>query len=186
MSYVHSLTIALQESSLNIICAYETVSDVNAQLKKARMAVDGTHANWWDKAVAMVSTVDTEPSMPRVCARQTHRDNAFAVSPSDYFKKAVTILMLDELCGHLDAKFEKHQQIVVKGLSLIPENIAAHPEKSRLAALAFAEQCQDDLLNGHSLATFSAELNRWCDNAVTSSEKVHTFVTGSVHSTCKV
>ena len=42
MSYVHSLTIALQESSLNIICAYEIVSDVNDQLKKARMAVDGT------------------------------------------------------------------------------------------------------------------------------------------------
>ena len=137
MSYVHSLTIALQESSLNIICVYETVSDVNAQLKKARMAVDGTHANWWDKAVAMASMVgnfvvaiklanrgidvcclfkvDTEPSMPRVCARQTHRDNAVAVSSSDYFKKAVTVPMLDELCGRLDAKFEKHQQIVVKG-----------------------------------------------------------------------
>ena len=42
MSYVHSLTIALQESSLNIICAYETISDVNAQLKQACMAVDGT------------------------------------------------------------------------------------------------------------------------------------------------
>jgi hypothetical protein len=103
MSYVHSLTIALQESSLTIICAYETVSDVNVQLKKARMAVDGTHANWWDKEVAMASTVgnfvvaiklanhgidvccllkvNTEPSMPRVCARQTHRDNAIAVSP---------------------------------------------------------------------------------------------------------
>ena len=59
----------------------------------------------------------------------------------------------------------------MKELSLIPENIAAHPEKSKLAALAFAEQCQDDLPDGHSLATYSAELNRWCDNAVTSSEK---------------
>ena len=157
------------------------------------MAVDGTHATWWNKAVAMASTVgnfvvainlanraidvcclfkvDTELCMPRVCARQTHRDNAVAVFPSDYFKKAVTIPMLDELCGHLEAEFEKHQQIVAKGLSLIPENIAAHPEKSKLAALAFAEQCQDDFLDGHSLATFSAELNRWCNNAVTSSEK---------------
>jgi hypothetical protein len=155
---------------------------VNAQLKKARMAVDGTRANWWDKAVAMASAVgnfvvaiklanhgidvcclfnvDTEPSMPRVCARRTHRDKAVAVSPSDYFKKAVTIPMLDELCGRLDAKFEKHRQIVVKGLSLIPENIAAHPEKSKSAALAFAEQFQDDLPDGRSLATFSAEVNR--------------------------
>ena len=129
MSYVlTALQYLFRNHRRTSFCAYETVSDVNDQLKKARTAVDGTHANWWDKAVAMASTVgnfavaiklanrgidvccifkvDIEPSVPRVCARHTHRDNAVAVSPSDYFKKAVTSPMLDELCGHSDAKFE--------------------------------------------------------------------------------
>ena len=125
--------------------------------------------------------VSTNASMPRTCARQSHRANTPAVTPCEYYKKSLSIPILDELSGHMDSKFSKHQQVAAMGLSLLPQAIQNSPDTSKATAMSFAKEYQDDLPPGQSLTTFSAELDRWIDRATaTPAESLPTTITESI------
>ena len=54
----------------------------------------------------MAQEVGVEETMPRLCNRQTRRDNHDCVDPKDYFKKTVLIPFLD----HVLMEMEERQQ----------------------------------------------------------------------------
>ena len=68
----------------------------------------------------MCSNVGTTPSLPRICSRQRHRTNTPASSPSEYFKRMITIPILDHLLAELDRRFTSHQVTALQGLYLVP------------------------------------------------------------------
>ena len=103
----------------------------------------------------------TAPSMPRICRRQTMRANVPADSPLEYFRKAVTFPLLDELAGQFATRFSKHQQVAASGLSLLPPSFRQSPEDSVTAVLNFARQHRHDLPEGQNMSTLEAELARW-------------------------
>ena len=45
----------------------------------------------------MAEKVGEEPRIPRKCARQIQRNNVPATTPSEYYKRAISIPMLDHL-----------------------------------------------------------------------------------------
>ena len=55
------------------------------------------HSQWYEKAVALAAKVNVKESKPRIASMQKNRDNPPSETPSEYFKKAITIPMLDHL-----------------------------------------------------------------------------------------
>ena len=88
------------------------------------------------------------------------RANVPADSPLEYFRKAVTFPLLDELAGQLATRFSKHQH-AASGLSLLAPSFRQSPEESVRAVLNFARQHCHDLPEGQNLSTLEAELARW-------------------------
>ncbi|XP_065197012.1 52 kDa repressor of the inhibitor of the protein kinase-like [Sycon ciliatum] len=170
MSIIQSLTSSLQEASLDIVQAYRNVGAVHQQLKDAREKVTEQHGKWWATVISTASDFDITPSTPRTCGRQQHRANAPAATPQQYYERTLTIPMLDELSGHMESKFSKHQRTAGMGLSLLPASIVKSPATCKVAALAFATEYESDLPGDQSLSSFSAELDRWIALASTTAQ----------------
>ena len=58
--------------------------------------------------------------MRRCVTKQTLRDNHPADSVSDYYKKAVTIPLLDHLNSELKSRFDSQTICSYKGVSIVP------------------------------------------------------------------
>lgn len=65
----------------------------------------------------MCTATGTEPSLPRLCGRQTHRSNVPSQTPKEYYRR---IPLLDHILSEMDRRFSTHQQTAVAGLSLVP------------------------------------------------------------------
>ena len=56
------------------------------------------------------------PSMPRVVGRQQHRSNVKAGTPKDYYKRALTIPLLDQLISETDTYFDPNNDAMMSSL----------------------------------------------------------------------
>ena len=161
LGYIQPLTISRQEKTLDVCRAYEQVARVQTTLRSVRDDVDRIHDNWWTCVMAMAAKAAVDESMPRVCRRQTGRANIPAQTPSEYFKRVVTIPLLDEVLGHMERRFGPLQQLAAKGLSLLPSVFLQDVPKAKDAVRDFAEAYKDDLPDGCNLDTLDAELDQW-------------------------
>ena len=50
-------------------------------------------------------STETEPVKPGTVSRQVYRDNVPANSPSEYFRRSVSVPFLDHLIGHINSRF---------------------------------------------------------------------------------
>ena len=57
-----------------------------------------------------------EPSMPRFVGQQQHRSNVEAGTPKDYYKRALTIPLLDHLISEIDTYFDPNNDAVMSSL----------------------------------------------------------------------
>ena len=63
--------------------------------------------------------------MPRTAGRQNNRDNYPASDASEYFKRIITILILDHLNSDFKNRFEFNSVNAYNGLSIVPSKIIA-------------------------------------------------------------
>ena len=84
-----------------------------------------------------------------------------ADTPEEYYRRAITIPVLDELVGQIKRRFDKHQAQAMKGFSLVPAAFMQNPKDAKEMATQFAEVYADDLPTGNNLVTFKAELEHW-------------------------
>lgn len=91
IAYTAQLIVGLQKKALDIVKAYQHMKVVMDTVDSVRQSVDEYHEKWFIEAVDMAKSVDVQPAMPRICSRQTQRDNAPSSIPSEYFKRNVTI-----------------------------------------------------------------------------------------------
>ena len=59
----------------------------------------------------------------RKCVSQKHRSNIPAENPKEYFRRLITIPILDHLLAEMETRFSKHQQTAINGIYLIPSII---------------------------------------------------------------
>ena len=161
MAYIQGLSIGLQEKSLDVCQAYSHITTTQATLEKARETVDVKHNIWWREAVDMADGVGVQPSAPRTCRRQRDRDNVPATTPEVYFRRAVSIKLLEELIGQFEQRFGPLQQKIGDGMKLLPALLLSDPPQAKEAILKFADDWADDLPSGSSIRTFRAELDIW-------------------------
>ena len=68
----------------------------------------------------MAEKVGEEPRIPRRCARRIQRNNVPATTPSEYYKRAISIPMLDHLESEINSRFAELQSTAAKGMSIVP------------------------------------------------------------------
>ena len=107
----------------------------------------------------MCTTVGTEPSLPRICARQTHRSNVSFQTPTEYYRRTITISLLYHMLSEMNRQFSTHQQTAVTGLYLVPSVLVSKTlvvVKSTLAKLG--DMYSNDHPNPSSLRS---EIHTW-------------------------
>ena len=114
------LTRSLQQEAKDIVQAVSEVDTLTSSLKNVKENVDTHHNEWFETVSEMCSSVGTTPSMPRTCGRQRHRTNTPASTPSEYFKRTITVPILDHFLVELDRRFSSHHQTAIQGLYLVP------------------------------------------------------------------
>jgi len=107
-------------------------------------------------ATTTARKANIEPSMPRVVGRQQHRSNVEAGTPKDYYKRALTIPLLDHLISEIDTYFDPNNDALMSSLlCLLPAWLVSREGNPVQAALQYYS---DDL---PSPQVFHVELFRW-------------------------
>ena len=78
------------------------------------------HSQWFNDVEKLCQSVGLQPSIPRLCSCQCHRDNFPAVSPSEYYRHSISIPLVDYLISELDGRFSIHHQTALQGMYLVP------------------------------------------------------------------
>ncbi len=120
LQYLRGLTISLQEEAKDIVQAVSEIKTVTSSLEQVRENVDSYHSRWFETISEICREVGVIPSMPRICSRQHHRANTPASDPSEYFRRNITVPILDHLLAEFDRRFSLHQRTAFQGFYLVP------------------------------------------------------------------
>ena len=85
------------ELTSDIIEAYNSVQNVVETLELVKKEVDDYHTPWYSNAVELAAKVEVVPAMQRITATMRHRPNIPAENKESYFKRNLTIPLLDEV-----------------------------------------------------------------------------------------
>ncbi|XP_052245753.1 52 kDa repressor of the inhibitor of the protein kinase-like [Dreissena polymorpha] len=153
LSYIKPFTVALQGRSVDVVKAMSQVSVVQQALQEVRDNIDTYHNTWFQEVSTIADNLGVQPSQPRLCGRQTKRDNIEAATPELYYKRNLTIPFVDTFVNEMDTRFSDLQTKAAMGLKLIPEQMCASP-----VSASDLEWFIDDLPSPQSLP---AELHLW-------------------------
>ena len=159
LKYLNALTASLQAEVKDIVAAVSEIDNVSAALQEVRENIDTYHTEWFLIITDMLSEVGVEPSTPRRCGRQTQRSNVPADTPSEYFRRIISIPVLDHLISELKSRFSNHQRVALLGLSIVPSlfvSLESDDHMSRFKTLS--DLYQDDLPSPECL---ESELHSW-------------------------
>ena len=123
--YLRGSTKKIQGRSLDLL-------DVVGQVEVAREDLafirnDGAKeyfSRCFESAVEMASLFDIVLSMPRIAARQQHRENAESDRPFNYYRKNMCLPFLDHLINGIDVRLDKYCKTVLMVQALMPSVIA--------------------------------------------------------------
>ena len=163
--FILSVTALLQTKSNYIIHRFEFIGSSIDLMSNIRINIDKYHAEWYSKACKLAQKINVNNSVPRICARQTARENFPAESPSHYYKLSLSIPLIDTVLSELKRRFEGNQKCIFEGLYLIPyimvgslkNNISMSWKDHFKIFLKFYESDFEDL----SFKSLDAELSLW-------------------------
>ena len=104
LGYTKGLSIKLQGWYVDIVRAHQDIESVKTTLKAVRSRVDSFHSLTYHQAVMLGQSV--EETALRQALRQQHGQNIPSSSVSEYYKRNLTIPILDHLISELDNRFD--------------------------------------------------------------------------------
>ena len=85
LSSLRSLTVKLQKKSIDILAAYEHVSEVITDLELLKTNCEEEFHLWYCEIKTLAEELNIPIATPRITARQVHRSNIPADSPEAYY-----------------------------------------------------------------------------------------------------
>ena len=101
------LTVQLQESAMDAGAVREKVNALYVHLEKMRKNVDARHESWYEEAESIGNSIGTIPGQPRTTGRQQHRANTPADSPSQYYRRVISVPLLNHLHSEIQTNSRK-------------------------------------------------------------------------------
>ena len=132
--------------------ALDHISVVSDSLKDCRSDIDSFHSQLHEKACKLAEQFDVEVKVPRICKRQTMRNNVPLTDPNQYYRVAVTTKFLDYLLSEMTERFTDMHGKVAMSVKLIPGVMKDMPSVSDL------EFFEDDV---ESMDLLETELHQW-------------------------
>ena len=102
LSHLAGITVKLQKRTLDIIEAYEEITEISKVYKDERKNIDAGFAKIFDQSIRIADKVGSTVGMPRIASRQQHCSNAAATTPCKYFQINVAIPLLDHIIEFID------------------------------------------------------------------------------------
>ena len=158
MGYTKALSVNLQGRAQDVIHAYNSVNNVILTLNDVRANVDGKFKDWFSQACKMAEKVGVQPSTPRTCGRQQHRQNLPADTPEEYYRRTLMVPYTDELLSQLDTRFSSLKKVSSNGLYFIPDVIVGSPERLQERVIRFCNKYEGDIPSPLGL---NVELELW-------------------------
>ena len=158
LNYLMSLTRSLQAEAKDIVEAVKEIDNLKEVLSDVRENVDVYHGQWFADVEKMCDSVGVIPSLPRLCGGQSHRSNVPAENPSEFYRRTITIPIMDHLLSEIESRFSAHQKTALLGLYLIPSILVTKKFEEIIEDLKpleemYASDLKDD--------TFKNELHQW-------------------------
>ena len=159
LNYLMALTKSLQSEAKDVVQAVTEISNLKSVIQDLRDNVEKYHDQWFAVVEEMCTACGAEPSLPRLCARQTHRYNIPSQTPTEYYRRTITIPLLDHTLSEIDRRFSTHQQTAVTGLHLIPSTLVCRTLVEATSVVAkLGEMYGDDIPDPSSL---QSEIHTW-------------------------
>ena len=161
LKYLQALTSNLQAEAKDIIEAVKEINSVKAALQNARDKIDTYHCQCFDTVKEICNGIGMEASLPRRCGRQIYRSNVPADTPSDYYRRCISVPLLDHLLLEMESRFSIHQQTALLGLSLIPSILvdpSTDADECNTKICQLADMYQQDLPSHDCIGS---ELHCW-------------------------
>ena len=176
--YTKGLSKKLQGSSIDIVDGYGMVDTVKTVLSNARQD-DSVFYVVFQRVEHMAELAGLSSfDPPRICGRQTQRNNVPAETTQQYYKRAIFIPYLDSLLQQFNMRFSHLTSQAHQAISLLPSHIS---ETTSMVEEEIFNFYQDDLQYPE---TFGQELNLWRQMWLGSEEKSNTIHETLGHRKC--
>ena len=117
------VTQLLQAKNNDILDGVELIQVLKNLEHGIRLIIIMIYDQWYNQVVSVAAKVDIEESMPRIARRETTRDNPHATDASEYYKRTITIPVLDHLNLHLKTRFDFSSANAIYSLSIVPSKM---------------------------------------------------------------
>ena len=120
--YTAGITTSLQKIGIDLVSLNDQIQLVVRTLQNVRKDVSNFHHDCYEQATMIAEKIDVEVKMPQICGRQTHRRNALPGDQADQSPEqlVVTIPILDDVITSLQQRFSAGQDVIMKGMALLP------------------------------------------------------------------
>ena len=125
--FTHSVTELLQAKSNDIVVGFDLIASLIDVISNARVNIDFLFGKWSKHALELAQKVSADETKPRVCSKQTDRENHSAYSVADYYKISLAIPLIEIVLSELKRRFEGSQTFIFSGLCIIPHIMASSP-----------------------------------------------------------
>ena len=165
-AYTSGITTSLQTKGIDLANATQQIQLVIRVLEDVRSKVESFHHEWFESACNKAHNINVDVKKPRICGRQTNRQNAIGSTVSglseiqlveEHFRINVTIPFLDNVVMQLQNRFTEGQESVFKGLLLVP-SYAVTCSNWEEKVKPFFQFYSDEM---PSASTIDAELGMW-------------------------
>ena len=106
LAYTKGLSVKLQGRYVDVVQAHRDIELVKTTIKGVPSRVDDFHSQVYQQVLVLSQSIDVAEAAPRQANRQQHRQNIPSDNISDYYKRNLTIPILDHLSNELDTRFD--------------------------------------------------------------------------------
>lgn len=158
LAFTKGLSVKLQGRYVDVSYAHRQIESVKETLQTVRCTVDSFHDLVYKEALVLASSVDVDESVPRFASRQQHRQNIPSDNAKEYYKRTLTIQMLDFLTTELNSRFDAAaSHNIAEFMHLLPSQQATSAlQKQQLSHIL--DVYADDL---PCIRSLDAELQLW-------------------------
>ena len=109
----------MQAKSNDIVIGFDLIASLIDVISNARVNIDFLFGEWYKHALELAQKASVDEAKPRVCSKQTDRENHNVNSIADYYKVSLAIPLIDIVLSELKRRFEGNQTYIFSGLHII-------------------------------------------------------------------
>jgi len=130
---------SLQGKATDIIPAINHIDVLKQVITDARSDTDCQFHSSFENASRCANKHNVSITTPRLCHRQTARDNHPDKSVEEYYRRSLAILFIEHLKSEIESRFTEHSVLALKCLKIVPPCFASNSGISDDEMLEFLE-----------------------------------------------